>query len=146
MLFAFLSFSFRVLSLMLSYCGGSVLAVLTASPSPLMPQELLDLHFMHTASRSKQGVKVRFYQQPQWALAAPLGSSHCFNTIPQDTCKDGGGQENSIVGQGFSGGQARPYEQVRGSRPIPSLPLVVSDSVALCTKAVAGAAGWLLNE
>lgn len=40
----------------------------------------------------------------------------------------------------------RPYEQARGSRPIPSLPLVVSDSVALCTKAVAGAAGWLLNE
>lgn len=34
----------------------------------------------------------------------------------------------------------RPYETIK------PLPLLVSDSVALCTKVVTGATGWLLNE
>lgn len=55
------------------------------------------------------------------------------------------GSGESFVSKGFSGGQINPDEKLKGEMSH-SKPPSIGLTVVLCTKAVAGAAGWLLDE
>lgn len=104
-------FCFLVLSLKFPHCDSSS-GCAEGFCIPSCPQELLDSHSMHTAPRSKQGMKVKFCQQPWWTLVVSQGSLHVLILFPKKPVKVVGVWE-SFVRKGFSGGQIKPDEQLR---------------------------------
>lgn len=62
--------------------------------------------------------------------------------FPKKLLEMSGTRKTVLAVRSLAGGQMRLYEQMRGGFLIHSLPLLVSDDVALCTKAVAGVDGW----